>query len=151
MGVDQVSLTTLQRELNPIGAMFKIIRSEHDFPIGDPFPEFFKRLKEKLQNDLSNQPRKPYVLRSRLEELKLYGAIEQQSNNPKLQRKWLSLIRMALITALRRGVLLQLKWGDVDWEEDLLRIPSHYCHNKKNAPEILHLTIELRPLLESAL
>jgi integrase len=128
MGKDRVSLATLKRELNPIRHMFKIARTEWGYPVGDPFRD--------LYNNFSEKPREARILKPE-EDTKLYKAIEETFRSDHLKLRWLSLILTALATALRRGVLLKLRWSDLNWGNKLLSIPRSYCDKKKNAPPIV--------------
>jgi hypothetical protein len=104
MGKDRVSLETIKRELRPVGHMFGYARREWGYPLGNPFLDLFK--------GLSEEPREPRILKPE-EDTKLYKAIEETFRSKHLQFRWLSLTLTALSTALRRGVLLKLRWRDL--------------------------------------
>jgi integrase len=55
-------------------------------------------------------------------ELKIFKAIEDQCKNSLQRIKWITLVNIALITCLRRGVLLKLKWGDIDLESRIIKV-----------------------------
>src|SRR5262249_46924135 len=127
-----VSPGTINRELNPIRHMFKIARSEWGIPL-EPFKDW---------KALYEGPGREWVLK-REDETKLYEAVKAQCRTQLLLFRWLSLIVMATSTALRRGVLLNLTWGDLDWDRKVLTIKRTYWSGKKKAPPEVPVTIFL--------
>jgi integrase len=116
------------RELTPLRHMFRIAREEWGFDFNNPFPDL-KNLKE--------GPGRDHIL-TREDEDKLFQAIKEQCRTPLLWCRTALLVAIALTTALRKGVILKLKWQDVDWEREkerkVFRIPRSYWNGKKRAP-----------------
>jgi integrase len=74
---------------------------------------------------------------------KIYDAILEQSPVTVYRARWLTLVNLALTTALRRGVLLNLKWEDIDHKNKIINIPKTYWNGKKRAPPMVPLTKRL--------
>jgi len=143
-----VELATVRRELGPIRHMFKIARTKWHLPVDNPLSDFFSGLKEKSRHEI-------YIPET-TDDAKLYDAIEETFDSERLKSyRWFILIRTALVTGLRRGVLLQLKWTDVDlgnafdnnvkdqYRKGYITIPREYVDEKKNAPPLLPLSRSL--------
>jgi integrase len=132
-----VSPSTLRRELNPIRDMYKKAR-KWGYPLDDPFRDL-ELPKEPPSRDRVLKPE---------EELVLYKAIEEQCRDDKLRVRWLCLVSLALSTALRRGVLLNLKWEDINWEQKTITIKNTYWAGKKKAPPRAPLTMRASAFLK---
>src|SRR5262245_51325319 len=110
---------TITRQLSPLRAMYRNAGKkrlydllEDSVPLPNPFDEI------DLPEDHSGRQQhlRPF------QELKIFKAIEEHCNTHLERLKWITLVNMALITCLRRGVLLQLKWRDVEWKERIIKV-----------------------------
>ena len=126
---DGVKDSTIRRELNPIRHMFQVARKNLGV-YADPFRDL----------DLPEEPASRQRVLKPEEDLLLYKAIEERCRTEKLRLRWLCLVFLALSTALRKGVLLNLKWEDVDWHERIITIKNTYWAGKKKAPPMVPLT-----------
>lgn len=136
--VHKVAHSTLRREITVIRCAYNYARDELFLDIPHPFARGTKWLKLQSEDDFK---RERILLPE--ERLRLYKSIETDGCKGGLEQKqlWLSLAQLALNTALRRGVLLRLEWKDVNWEDKVINIPSHYSPSKKKkAPPIVPLT-----------
>ncbi|MGP0091036.1 MAG: tyrosine-type recombinase/integrase, partial [Xanthobacteraceae bacterium] len=132
-------VSSVKRKINPIRFILgKYARKERHIPTSDYFKDF----------DIGTEgPGREHLLKPH-EDRVLYKAIEDQCRDNRLCLRWLSLVLMALTTALRRGVLLKLKWGDVDWENKILNVSNTYWSGKKKAPPMVPLTNALHAHLK---
>ncbi len=85
------------------------------------------------------------------DELKIFDAIFKQCPRYIDRCKWILLVQLALTTALRRGVLLRLKWQDIDWNNKVIKIDKSYWNGKKKAPPMVPLTHRLNLMLRQYL
>ncbi len=53
------------------------------------------------------------------------------------------LVRLALSTALRRGVLLQLKWSDIDFDKKIINIDKRYYTEHKPSPPMVPISARM--------
>src|SRR5260221_9643581 len=81
-------------------------------------------------------------------ELKIFKAINEQCPSAIERLKWITLVNMALVTCLRKGVLLNLKWRDVEWGNQWIKVSKSYWKRGKRAPEYVPLTKKLFQLLK---
>ena len=108
--LQQIKPSSLARELTPLRHMFEVARKEWGLPIRD--------------NPLASlsiagaDPKRERRLREG--ELARLLAAARASRNPFL----VPLILFALVTAMRRGEILAMKWADIDWANNALLIPS---------------------------
>jgi site-specific recombinase XerD len=121
--------STIRRELNPLRHMFKMYGKRFKLHV-DPFHDL----------DIPPEPLGRERWLRPEEDLLLYKAIEEQCRTEKLRLRWLCLVFLALSTALRRGVFLNLKWEDIDWERQTITIKKTYWAGKKKAPDKVPMT-----------
>jgi integrase len=127
------------REFSVLRHMFRIARTEMGYEFNNPL------------SDLKNLPEGPardHIL-TREDEENLFQAIEEQCRTQLLWSRTALLVAIALTTALRKGVILKLKWGDVDWEREVFRIPRSYWNGKKRAPPEAPICEWVRDWLEA--
>ena len=141
---------TINRQLSPIRAMYRDAGkkrlyglSDHSVAITNPFAEI------DLPKDLSSGRKEldiPYL--RHFKELTIFKAIHEQCDNAIQCLKWSTLVNMALITCLRRGPLLHLKWGDVEWDDKYIKVNKTYWGRGKVAPKYVPLTKKLYHVLK---
>lgn len=98
----RISPSTLRRQLNPVRHMFRYAREEWELPVRTD-------LLSKLKFSGTDKPRDRRLREGELEAL-LSAATK--TRNPVVSL----VIRFALETAMRRGEMLALRWGDIDTE-----------------------------------
>jgi integrase len=139
---DGCSNAAINREFSVLRHMLKWGRLEGGFRFDDSL------------RDLKNLPEGPgrdHIL-TREDEEKLFKAIGEQCRTPPLWSRTALLVAIALTTALRKGVILKLKWGDVvdvDGERKVFRIPRSYWNGKKRAPPEAPICLWVRDWLET--
>ena len=104
-----------------------------------------KKLFKTVLKDTSGRER---VLKP-VDDLKIYTAINEQCRTVLTKRRMVTLVHLALTTALRRGVLLKLCWEDIDYENKVIRIKKTYFTQKKPAPPMVPITSQLEAELKA--
>lgn len=120
---------TINRELGLIQRILELARVEWSIPISD---------------NPVKAIRKPTPDRARERRLKpgeLDRLVEASKNSR--NRLLLPLIRLAIATGMRRGELLNARWGDIDWAASTLHIP----HTKTGEPRTIPLTEQAKRIL----
>ncbi len=131
--LETIKPSTLRRELNPLRSMFRIARREWNLPIDNPLQGLWLPPEgEPRQRRLS--PREE----NKLSLAALYCRGETQAS------LWTSMLFAALQTGLRRGELLNLQWGDIDFARKTLRVRP----GKTGRGRILPLSSSLKQHLE---
>ena len=115
-----IKASTVRRELNPLRHIFRVARKERDMPI----PNFFDDVE--LPDEEPGRDR----LFTEGERRELYKATEGCRGAHQM-RLWYSMIFAAEETALRRGELLKLVWGDIDFDRGLLRVRPENTKTRK--------------------
>ena len=124
-----VQPSTINRELGLLQRIFELAISEWKIPLSDnPIRTIFK-------------PRNGPPRERRLTETE-WNCIVRASNQSRNQLL-LPLVRFALATGMRRGELLNARWGDINWKADTLRIPL----TKTGEPRTIPLSLEARLVL----
>lgn len=100
---------SLKREFSPLHHMFEIARTEWGLPIKEN-PVAALRFKAK------DERRERRLREGELD--KLLAAATSRG-----QTDLIAAIKLAIETGMRRGELLRMTWGDIDWSEPSLRIP----------------------------
>jgi integrase len=109
--METVKVSTLRRELNPLRAMFRLAKEEWEIPIDSPLQGL----------ELDPEPEHRVRRLSREEQSKLSLAA-MDCRGKKQWKLWQSMMAAALDTAMRRGELLKLQWGDIDFEKKTLYV-----------------------------
>jgi integrase len=100
---------SLKRELSPLHHLFEIARDEWGIPIKEnPIT--------KLKFKATDQRRERRLKEGELDKLLAAAAKLRQV-------EMIAAIKLAVETGMRRGELLRMTWGDIDWSEPSLRIP----------------------------
>lgn len=125
----EIKPSSLKRELVPVHHLYELAKREWGLPIRD-------NPVAKLGLKASDTKRE-----RRLAEGELQKLLEAtgQCLNPLI----VSIIKLAILTGLRRGELLAARWTDVDWARKALHIP----HTKNGHPRFIPLTTETLRLL----
>jgi integrase len=74
------------------------------------------------------------------DDAKIYTAINQHCRTYLMKRRMIALVGLAIATGLRRGVLLQLRWKDIRFEDKVIDIPTSYYTKKKPAPDMVPIS-----------
>lgn len=115
-----VKPSTVRRELNPLRHVYKVARRERALPVPDIFRDLY------IPSDPPARERRL----AREERVALLRATET-CRTKRQTRLWYSLILAAYCTALRRGELLKLVWGDIDLEKCTLLVKAENSKTKK--------------------
>jgi integrase len=105
----EIKPSSLARELTPIRHMFEVARKEWGLPIINPLTDL------SIPNSDPKRER-----RLKAGELQLLIEATQGSRNPLL----VSILLFALVTGMRRGEILALRWLDIDRDARSILIPS---------------------------
>jgi len=146
---DDIVEWTITRQLSPLRKMYRNAGKKRLYGLSDvgvtiknPFLEIdLPIVPEDTSEEDKAQSLRPYA------ELKIFKAIEDQCKNSLQRIKWITLVNIALITCLRRGVLLKLKWGDIDWESRIIKVRKSCWGKGKRAPEKVPITTRLNVML----
>lgn len=128
----QVSGSTVNRELNLLGAVFSTARKDWGYEFQNPVHQI-RRPKE-------NRPRKRRL--SPKEETALFAALTSSKRLPDgtyapggVRNPWVApLVLFALETAMRRGELLALRWTDVFLEEQYAHLRDSKNGEERDVP-----------------
>lgn len=91
-------------------------------------------------------------LESLADDRQIFKAIDEQCRFDILKRRWLTFVCLALSTGLRRGVILNLTWGDIKIGNNgsqIIEIKKQYWEGKKRAPPYVPVSKNLRHHLVS--
>jgi integrase len=145
-----IATDTVIRQLSPIRAMYRDAGKkrlygliDYSVAITNPFDEI------DLPNDLSSGRKDldiPYL--KHFQELKIFKAIDEQCDSAIQCLKWNTLVNMALITCLRRGPMMHLKWRDVEWDNQYIKVNKTYWGRGKVAPKYVPITKKLHTILK---
>ena len=123
-----VKAGTINRELGLFQRVFEIGATEWKMPLANPI--------KAIRKPKADRPRERRLNTGEWD--KLLEASRRSRN-----RLLLPLVRFALATGMRRGELLNARWGDINWKTDTLRIPL----TKTGEPRTIPLSLEARLVL----
>jgi integrase len=140
----EVEDISINRSLGPLRAMYRNAGKKRLYGLLDdsvsiktPFDEI------DLPNDKDDDDEGIAQWLRPFQELKIFKAVNEEFKDSLQRLKWITLVEVALITCLRRGVLLHLKWGDVKWNERIIKVSKAYWSGGKKAPPEVPITTKL--------
>lgn len=127
----EVTGGTVNREIDVLSAVFNHARREWDIHVENPIQSIKRPEKARSRDRRLSQDEERYLLAALMGgERQQDGTFSKGARNPWL----LPLVRLALESAMRRGELLSLQWGNVDLKRRTAHLPDTKNGDARTVP-----------------
>lgn len=127
----EVTGGTVNREIDVLSAVFNHARREWDIHVENPIQSIKRPVKARSRDRRLSQDEERYLLAALTGgERQQDGTFSKGARNPWL----LPLVRLALESAMRRGELLSLQWGNVDLKRRTAHLPDTKNGDARTVP-----------------